>query len=78
MKYYVGADLGTSALKLLLVDAEGKILNSVTKNYDVYYPNPGWSEQNPEDWWTAFVSGVGELLSGFDAKNVKGLSVAGE
>ena len=78
MNYYIGADLGTSGLKLLLVDAEGKILNSVTKNYDVYYPNPGWSEQNPEDWWTAFVSGVGELLSGFDAKSVKGLSVAGQ
>lgn len=78
MNYYIGADLGTSGLKLLLVDAGGKILNSVTKNYDVYYPNPGWSEQNPEDWWTAFVSGVGELLTGFDAKNVKGLSVAGQ
>jgi len=78
MNYYIGADLGTSGLKLLLVDAEGKILNSVTKNYDVYYPNPGWSEQNPEDWWTAFVNGVGELLSGFDAKSVKGLSVAGQ
>ncbi|MBE7030435.1 MAG: xylulokinase [Ruminococcaceae bacterium] len=78
MNYYIGADLGTSGLKLLLVDAKGKILNSVTKNYQVYYPNPGWSEQNPEDWWNAFVSGVGELLSGFDAKSVKGLSVAGQ
>ena len=66
MNYYIGADLGTSGLKLLLVDAGGVILNSVTKNYDVSYPNPGWSEQNPEVWWTAFEAGVGELLTGFD------------
>ena len=78
MNCYIGADLGTSGLKLLLVDAKGKILNSVTKNYDVYYPNPGWSEQNPEDWWTAFAEGVQELISGFDAKAVKGISVAGQ
>ena len=78
MNLYIGADLGTSGLKLLLVDACGEILNSVTKNYDVYYPNPGWSEQNPEDWRDAFVSGIGELLALFDAKTVKGLSVAGQ
>ncbi len=78
MNCYIGADLGTSGLKLLLVDAKGKILNSVTKNYDVYYPNPGWSEQNPEDWWKAFTEGTKELLSGFDAKSVKGISVAGQ
>ena len=78
MNYYIGADLGTSGLKLLLVDARGTILNSVTKIYEVYYPNSGWSEQNPEDWWNAFVSGTQELLSGFDAKYVKGLSVVGQ
>ncbi len=78
INYYIGADLGTSGLKLLLVDVKGAVLNSVTKNYNVSYPNPGWSEQNPEDWWNAYVSGVGELLSGFDPKCVKGLSVAGQ
>lgn len=78
MNYYIGADLGTSALKLLLVDAKGAILNSVTKQYDVTYPYPGWSEQNPLDWWMAFVSGIGELLTGFDKNSVKGISVAGQ
>ena len=60
MNLYIGADLGTSGLKLLLVDSDGKVLNSVTKNYDVYYPNAGWSEQNPEDWWQAVVETVRE------------------
>ena len=78
MNYYIGADMGTSGLKLLLVDAEGKILNSVTQNYEVHYPKPGWSEQNPEDWWEAFVSGMNQLLSGVDKSCVKGLSVAGQ
>ena len=68
MNMYIGADLGTSALKLLLVSSDGKILNTVSKSYDVYYPNPGWSEQNPEDWWDAFVAGVLELTNGFDFK----------
>mgnify|MGYP003301428601 FL=1 len=62
MKYYVGADLGTSALKLLLVDAKGAIINTVTKEYPVYFPQPAWSEQNPEDWWIAFKDGIKELI----------------
>ena len=78
MNLYIGADLGTSALKLLLVNSEGKILNSVSKSYKVYYPNPGWSEQNPEDWWDAFLSGTKELISDFDTKKICGLSVAGQ
>lgn len=78
MNMYIGADLGTSALKLLLVGSDGKILNTVSKSYAVYYPNPGWSEQNPEDWWDAFVSGVLELTNSFDLKKICGLSVAGQ
>ncbi len=58
MNYYIGVDLGTSALKLLLVDLDGRIVNEVTKSYDVKFPKPGWSEQNPTDWWDAFVSGI--------------------
>ena len=44
MNYYIGADLGTSALKMLLVDEKGNILNSVTNSYEVNYPKSGWSE----------------------------------
>ena len=48
--YYIGVDLGTSAVKLLLMDKEGKILNVVSREYPLIFPQPGWSEQNPEDW----------------------------
>ncbi len=78
MKYFVGADLGTSSLKLLLVDEKGNILNKATKNYNVSYPAPGWSEQDPADWWKAFISGADELLSGFDRSKVAGIGVGGQ
>ena len=68
MSYYVGIDLGTSALKLLLVDTEGNIVNSVTNAYDVHYPAPGWSEQYPADWWNALTTGIKELIK--DVENI--------
>lgn len=78
MNYYIGADLGTSALKLLLVDTEGNIINTVSKSYDVSFPNPGWSEQNPEDWWTALVEGVKELIQNTDKGLIRGIGVGGQ
>ena len=53
--YYIGVDLGTSAVKLLLMEADGTIRNVVSKEYPLYFPHPGWSEQKPEDWWNAVV-----------------------
>ena len=78
MNYYIGADLGTSALKLLLVDTDGKIINSVSKTYDVSFPNPGWSEQNPEDWWTALVDGIKDLTENNDVSLIRGIGVGGQ
>ncbi len=78
MEYYIGTDLGTSALKLLLVDCCGKIVKAATRSYPVWYPNPGWSEQNPEDWWNAFLSGVKELINEIDASQIKGIGVGGQ
>jgi len=78
MKYYIGADLGTSALKLLLVDSCGEIVKTVTRTYPVQYPQPAWSEQNPEDWWSAFVLGVKELTNETDTSQIKGIGVGGQ
>ncbi|MBR4287543.1 MAG: xylulokinase [Clostridia bacterium] len=78
MNYYIGADLGTSALKLLLVDTHGNIINTVSKSYDVSFPHPGWSEQNPEDWWTALVEGVNELTKNTDKALIRGIGVGGQ
>lgn len=64
--YYIGIDLGTSAVKLLLVDENGGILNTVTREYPLEFPQPGWSQQNPEDWKRAVFEGAPQLLQGFD------------
>ena len=78
MKLYIGVDLGTSAVKLLLVDGCGKILNSVSREYPLYFPQPGWCEQQPDDWWNACVDGIGELLQGFDTASVAGIGCGGQ
>ena len=78
MKYYIGADLGTSALKLLLVDCDGKIVKTVSRSYTVQYPNPAWSEQNPKDWWEAFLSGMKELICNIDASQIAGIGAGGQ
>ncbi|MGM9557184.1 MAG: xylulokinase [Oscillospiraceae bacterium] len=75
---YIGIDLGTSACKLLLADEAGKILNTVTHAYPLSFPQPGWSEQRPEDWWDAVVTGVPELLQSFDASQVAGIGAGGQ
>ena len=75
---FIGIDLGTSACKLLLVAEDGNILNTVTKEYPLSFPHPGWSEQKPEDWWSAVVTGVPELLRGFDASEVAGIGSGGQ
>lgn len=76
--YYIGVDLGTSAVKLLLMKADGTIERIVSKEYPLYFPNPGWSEQNPEDWWKATVEGIRELTEGFDKSQVAGISFGGQ
>ena len=75
---YIGVDLGTSAVKLLLMDETGEIHNTVTREYPLEFPRPGWSQQNPEDWWDAVSHGIPELLEGFDAGQVAGVGAAGQ
>ena len=75
---YIGVDLGTSAVKLLLMDRDGKILNVVSKEYPLYFPKPGWSEQKPEDWYEQTMDGLKELLEGADKESVAGISFGGQ
>lgn len=75
---YIGIDLGTSAVKLLLMDGAGKIQKIVSKEYPLYFPNPGWSEQNPEDWYTQSLEGLKELIADCDKSQVAGISFGGQ
>ena len=78
MKYYIGVDLGTSAVKLLLMDQEGQVVNIVSREYPLSFPHPGWSEQNPEDWFTQSVEGMKELTEGIDRSQVAGIGFGGQ
>ena len=76
--YYIGVDLGTSAVKLLLMEGSGKIVNIVSKEYPLSFPKPGWSEQAPQDWWEQVKAGIKDLISGVDASQVAGISFGGQ
>lgn len=76
--FFIGVDLGTSAVKLLLMDENGKIEKIVSKEYPLYFPHPGWSEQKPEDWFAQSMAGIKELVSECDRTQVKGISFGGQ
>lgn len=78
MKYYVGIDLGTSSCKMILCNEKYVIKKIITKTYSVYYPNYGWAEQNPKDWWEAFKLGIKELLCDINSLDVVSIAVAGQ
>ncbi|MDD3361279.1 MAG: xylulokinase [Hespellia sp.] len=75
---YIGVDLGTSAVKLLLMNANGKIENIVSKEYPLAFPHPGWSEQKPEDWYANAIAGIKELTADCDKSQVAGISFGGQ
>ncbi|MBO5304008.1 MAG: xylulokinase [Lachnospiraceae bacterium] len=76
--YYIGIDLGTSAVKLLLMDDGGKVKRIVSKEYPIDFPKPGWSEQNPSDWYEKTMEGLLELTDGMEKKEIKGISFGGQ
>jgi xylulokinase len=53
MKYLLGIDIGTSGTKTLICDLRGKVIVTATAAHPISSPKPGWSEQNPADWWSA-------------------------
>jgi xylulokinase len=78
MKGYIGVDLGTSAVKLILMNEEGIILNVVSKEYPISFPKPGWSEQNPYDWYDKSIEGIKELVEACPDIEVDGISFGGQ
>ncbi len=76
--YYIGVDLGTSAVKLLLMETDGTVRNIVSKEYPLHFPQPGWSEQNPSDWYEASIAGLKELTADIDKNDIGGISFGGQ
>jgi xylulokinase len=80
MAIFLGIDLGTSSVKLLLMNEEGNVIQTVSKDYPVYYPKPGWAEQNPEDWWQATKEGIKEIveMSSMAGKKISSIGLSGQ
>ncbi len=68
MKLFLGIDIGTSGVKALLIDEQGKIQASAMVEYPIYTPFPLWSEQEPEDWWKASIEALQQLVNLADVK----------
>lgn len=78
ISFFIGIDLGTSAVKLLMVNEKGQIEKEVTKDYPLYFPRPGWSEQNPADWWKAVQDGILQLTEHVDKSEIRGIGCGGQ
>lgn len=80
MRYVIGVDLGTSGIKILLVDQNGSVEQTITKEYPLYQDKSGYSEQNPEDWVNQTISGLSDLIDSFDGnvENIEGISFSGQ
>lgn len=79
-EYLLGIDIGTSACKIAVFDREGKVMASGSGDYPVYYPKPGWAEQNPEEWWSAVCGAIPEVLAkgGIAPEEIKGIGIDGQ
>lgn len=80
MKYVIGVDLGTSAVKILLVNKAGEVCHEVTHAYPLIHEKSGYSEQNPEEWVEKTIAGIAELVSVFqgDVHDIEGISFSGQ
>lgn len=76
--FYIGIDLGTSAVKLLLMDNVGKIHKVISRAYPLSFPRPGWSEQDPKDWLQHTMEGIRELTAGADKSQIAGIGFGGQ
>ena len=75
---FIGIDLGTSAVKLLLMSDEGQVLKTCSREYPLYFPQSGWSEQEPDDWVKESLFGIKDLTDGIPDVRIDGIGVGGQ
>lgn len=76
----LGIDIGTSACKIAVFEKNGTVIAAGSGDYPVYYPQPGWAEQNPDEWWTAVCETIKTLLqkNHIDAQEIAGVGIDGQ
>jgi xylulokinase len=80
MAYLLGIDIGTSGTKTLICDDDGTVLATAMAEHPISSPKPGWSEQNPEDWWSAACKATKAVLKKAKVKSVDidGIGLSGQ
>ncbi len=76
----LGIDIGTSACKVAVFDADGHVVAQSAESYAVFYPRPGWAEQDADDWWNAACAGIRRVLEApdVDAARIRGIGIDGQ
>lgn len=76
--YFVGIDLGTSAVKIVAIDQSGVVVTTISREYPLYLDANGHSEQDPQDWWDQVSHGLRELTQTIDASEIRSVSFSGQ
>ena len=76
---YLGVDAGTTAIKVLVVDTAGKVIGEGNAPMTISVPHPGWSEQNPADWWNGVVAAIRRAMDSLsDSVNIRAIGLSGQ
>ncbi|MFB5662385.1 xylulokinase [Alteribacillus sp. HJP-4] len=80
MEYIIGIDLGTSGVKALLIDRNGRVADEAAESYPIYHDENGYSEQDPEDWVRQTKAVLSKIAhkDNLDKANIKGISFSGQ
>ncbi len=78
--YYLGIDLGTSSVKVLVINQDNKIIGDASREYPVSYPKEKWAEQDPTDWWTETKNAIKDVVKKYDIPKdgIKSMSFSGQ
>lgn len=77
-EYYIGADMGSSSIKMILIDSSGRQIAESHEEYSISTPQSDWKEIDPEYWYDAFMRGTRRLLSGIDGAKVCRIGITGQ
>jgi xylulokinase len=80
MKYLLGIDVGTTSVRTILIDENAKIISFSNSEYKLITPKPGWAEQIPDDWWSASVKAIRDIIkkSNVSAKDIACIGLSGQ
>ncbi len=76
--FFMGIDLGTSGVKVLLIDVKGDVVSKGEEEYPLYTPQPGWTEQDPQEWWSATQSAIKKAIRRINPGEIKGIGLTGQ